>query len=850
MPALSRARRFGLAYIVLLLASTAVRLLWPADNVPADDQRTVQVVDGGTDVRVAYRDIGPRDGTPVLLLHGTPVAGIAVMPMARELDDRWRVIVPDMPGFGGSSLQVDDYSFAAHARVTTAFLDRLGVDSAHLVAYSQGGGVALSMAQHTPQRVRSIALVSSIGVQELELLGDYRLNRALYVAQLWLLRGVEWLVPHFGYLDTAVLNVAYARNVYDSDQRPLRGILEALSVPTVVIHGRDDKLVPLAAAREHHRIVPHSTLELFDGGHMLVFTEPDGMGGAVRAFLDDVDAGTAATLADATDERLRAAAVPFDWRQVPAFEGLTLAIILLLLALATYVSEDLACITAGLLVARGMLEFFPATAACLVGIYTGDLLLYVAGRTMGAPAVARAPLKWFVDVGKLDRSRQWFNQRGPIVIFLSRFIPGTRLPTYLAAGVLRMSLARFSFYFLLAAIVWTPLLVGGAYLLGAGALQFLAAYQRYSIPIVLGLIALLWLTVKIVVPLFSFRGRRLLLSAWRRKTRWEFWPMWAFYPPLLVYVLYLGLRYRGFTLFTASNPAMPASGFVGESKSAILEGLSGAGERIAQFAVLEPGSATERKAQVHAFMEARDLGFPVVLKPDVGERGNGVLIAHNDDAVAAYLASEQGPVIVQEFAPGHEFGVFYYRIPGESTGRIFAVTDKRPPVVTGDGERTLEELILCDDRAVCMAETFMDRHAASLFDVPEAGERVPLVDIGTHCKGCLFLDGNWVISPALEAEIDRVSKTFDGFFFGRYDIRTTDVEAFARGENYKVVELNGVTSEATNIYDPRNSLLKAYRVLFRQWELAFRIGAANRALGQRPVSVADLFRMVAAARQA
>jgi hypothetical protein len=57
----------------------------------------------------------------------------------------------------------------------------------------------------------------------------------------------------------------------------------------------------------------------------------------------------------------------------------------------------------------------------------------------------------------------------------------------------------------------------------------------------------------------------------------------------------------------------------------------------------------------------------------------------------------------------------------------------------------------------------------------------------------------------------------------------------------KIIELNGVTSEATHIYDPKLSLFDAYRVLFEQWRIAFEIGNLNRARGVRPASVADLF---------
>ena len=59
-----------------------------------------------------------------------------------------------------------------------------------------------------------------------------------------------------------------------------------------------------------------------------------------------------------------------------------------------------------------------------------------------------------------------------------------------------------------------------------------------------------------------------------------------------------------------------------------------------------------------------------------------------------------------------------------------------------------------------------------------------------------------------------------------------------RGENFKILELNGAASEATSIYDTRNSLFRAYAILFRQWDLVFAIGAANRKLGHRPAALA------------
>jgi hypothetical protein len=116
--------------------------------------------------------------------------------------------------------------------------------------------------------------------------------------------------------------------------------------------------------------------------------------------------------------------------------------------------------------------------------------------------------------------------------------------------------------------------------------------------------------------------------------------------------------------------------------------------------------------------------------------------------------------------------------------------------------------------------------------------------LGSHCRGALFLDGGWIKTEELERAIDDLCRGSEGFYFGRFDIRAPTIEDFRRGENFKVVELNGVTSEATHIYDPRNGLLSAYRTLFEQWRIAFRVGAQNRARGFRPTPLRSLARPV------
>jgi len=821
---------------------------------PRPNQRTTSlnaVHDGqvlADSILLAYRDLQPEglDHPPiVMLLHGTPAASETFNASASFLAQTCRVLIPDLPGFRGSTWNIPDYSVRAHALYLLQLLEQLEIKRIHVVGYSMGGGVALEMIAQDSTRVQSLCLLSSIGVQELELFGNYHLNHLIHGAQfagLWLLQEG---FPHFGYMDDAYLNVAYARNFYDTDQRPLRKILQSYGSPALIIHGKDDGLVPVAAALEHERLLPQSEVRLDEhGGHGLIFSHPQEMMAVINAFVQKAEHAQALTRASAETQRIARSMAPFDPSMIPKPHGITLFVLVLLLALATLVSEDLTCIGAGLLVAQGTMSFLSATLACLFGIYFGDLLLFLAGRYLREPVLTRAPFTWLIKPQALTQGEHWFEREGAKAILLSRFLPGSRLPTYVAAGLMGASFWKFAFYFFVAAALWTPLLVGLASVLGSRMLDYLTIYTNYALLTFIVSALGLWLIIKFILPLFSFRGRRLLLSSWRRKTRWEFWPMWAFYPPVIFYVLYLAIKHRSLTLFTVTNPGIYASGFIGESKSEILRNLSEADGFIARHVLIDTPSFEQRMEEVRRFMSEGELSFPIVLKPNAGQRGEGVGIIRSQQQLEAYLRQADHPVIAQEYAPGHEFGVFYYRYPAQAEGEIYAITDKRFPTVIGDGKSTLEELILKDERAVCMAPFYLDKHKDRLYEVPKANERVQLVEIGTHCRGAMFLDGEGVKTRELGAAVDRISKKFSGFYFGRYDIRTPSVEDFKRGKNFKIVELNGVTSEATNIYDPRNGLFKAYRVLMEQWRIAFEIAAENRKAGAKPVPLRELLRLV------
>jgi membrane protein DedA with SNARE-associated domain len=519
---------------------------------------------------------------------------------------------------------------------------------------------------------------------------------------------------------------------------------------------------------------------------------------------------------------------------LPATQAVTLGLL-------TFVQEDLPTISGALLAASGNLAWPVAFLGCFLGIWIGDALLYLVARGFGRPVLERPWARRFFDPAAVARSEQWFSAQGTWLLVSSRFVPGTRLPTYLAAGFLRMSFGKFLLVTGLAVGAWTAGIFTLARALGPDLVTWLRRFDAGGLMLlatVLVSFVLLRLSLKLAQP----KARRRLAAAWGRWTRWEFWPAWLFYAPVVVSYLRLALKYRGFMLPTAANPGIFSGGFVGESKIATLRQLSETSPEFTSEAhLLAPGG--DRTSGLDSLLQRHALEYPFILKPDVGQRGVGVKLIRNMAQAEDYLRQTDAPLIAQRYAPGpHEAGVFYYRFPDETRGRIFAITEKIFPFVTGDGANAIEELIWRDERARFMAAKYLSRLGERRSEVPAAGETVKLVEAGNHAQGCIFRDGMRLWSAELERRLDEISQRLDGFFIGRYDIRFASEDDLRVGKNFQIIELNGAASEATSIYDARNSLLTAYRTLFRQWELVFAIGAANRRLGLSPARFSRLWR--------
>jgi len=509
----------------------------------------------------------------------------------------------------------------------------------------------------------------------------------------------------------------------------------------------------------------------------------------------------------------------------------------------TFVLEDVAVLGAALLVVNSMVSLPWAAGSSFAGIWFGDLGLYFLALRFGRPIFDKPWFKKLFHKIDLTRSEGWFQNHGTLAILLSRTIPGTRLPTYVAAGLLRVPASRFVGVTAAACLVWVAALFWLSYHVG---MMVISGFQMFRSEAG-KLLACALLAAVVGWPLRSLlksTSFQSLAAKLPKITRWEFWPMPVFYIPVLFKYLTLAIRYRSLSLPTLANPGMYTGGLIGESKYGTLREISDAQpEFVVKTYLARFRSPEQQLAQVEALVREGSLTYPLVFKPDVGQRGDGFKLIHSPAEAERYVYTFSRDLLIQEYAPGpREAGIFYYRFPDQKRGRILAITEKVFPAITGDGQRTLEELIQRDQRASMLANVYCERFARDRSRVLAAGEQVRLVEAGNHCQGAIFLDGWRLYSAKLEEVVDRISRSVSGFYVGRYDIRYASESSLRKGEGFQIVELNGASSEATNIYDPANSLWKAYRTLFRQWEITFAIADQNRKRGLRPTPLGTVWR--------
>jgi pimeloyl-ACP methyl ester carboxylesterase len=263
--------------------------------------------------RLHYRDEGR--GPAAVLLHANPGDGRdfdAIMP---ALSQRFRVLRPDWPGYGGSpaAQPVERSSPPYYAEVLDEFLDALQIERTHLVGNSIGGNAAVRYALKRPDRVASLVLVSPGGFTAhnpatrlfCRLMGNPRINRALRgpfsracypVRTPWSRALIERALGEHATPAATAVNAANWR-AFLQPEHDLRITARALRVPTLIINGRRDRIIPPQRdGRCAATAIPGARLLIPDCGHAPFAELPPWFLDAVGDFWEAPDPTTPATM--------------------------------------------------------------------------------------------------------------------------------------------------------------------------------------------------------------------------------------------------------------------------------------------------------------------------------------------------------------------------------------------------------------------------------------------------------------------------------------------------------------------------------------------------------------------------
>lgn len=312
-----------------------------------------------------------------------------------------------------------------------------------------------------------------------------------------------------------------------------------------------------------------------------------------------------------------------------------------------------------------------------------------------------------------------------------------------------------------------------------------------------------------------------------RLTNKEYWHPNVYFIPLGFYMFYLACRARSPFFFSAANPAIPTGGLIGEDKSDISHWIP---------AIYRPKNIVITSATplgtIHRALEKAQMTFPLILKPTVGARGLLVQKVENLGDIHQHIRLFPTNYLVEEFIDyAVEAAVLYWKNPETGKSGISSVTLKEFLTVTGDGQSTVEELLMNNPRGVLQVPRLLEEKADLLKSVPARAEKVLVEPIGNHCRGTKFLNFNHLITPDMVAAYDKIQANLPDCYVFRIDLKARSVFDLQNGLNIKILEINGVGSDPAHVFDPNFPLLGVYAAYFSLWKIIFEVATAQHRRG-------------------
>ncbi len=543
----------------------------------------------------------------------------------------------------------------------------------------------------------------------------------------------------------------------------------------------------------------------------------------------------------------------------------------------TFLHEDAAILAAGFAKVEHGLPLLFAYVPVYLGIIIGDVLIYGMGRMAQTNKWLRSKL-----IGpKVERLKLWLTSHLVRVLVVCRLTPGLLFPTFVACGWFKIPFWRFATVSIIAGAVYSSIVLTIVILFGNLILFHLGYWAWGAVAVIiigltirnffksrlskatettLGDIPPSFLEViKRYIPSLKnkFSGMPELDGLKRVVSSAERIPNSILYIPVALRWFMLAIRYHSLTLPTVSNPMIETGGFMGESKSSVMNMVGDEQKMwLAEFVTLHRDGIDAQSDHVKAIslMEEKGLSFPIVAKPDIGWNGYGVRLVEDSDNLHKYIELfPSGEKIILQRPVNHdgEAGIFYVRIPGEPAGRLYSITLRYFPFVIGDGKMTLRELVQNDPRTKLRADFYLggkSNHVGfgkeDLEHIPREGELIRLAFIGSLRVGGLYRDASHLITPELTHRFNEIACSMPEFYYGRFDVRFESTDLLKDGKGFSIIEINGAGAEAIQAWDPDVPLFKLYREFFKAQSLLFKVAALNRKRGYKPMPIRGFLKAI------
>ena len=248
--------------------------------------------------------------------------------------------------------------------------------------------------------------------------------------------------------------------------------------------------------------------------------------------------------------------------------------------------------------------------------------------------------------------------------------------------------------------------------------------------------------------------------------------------------------------------------------------------------------------KIKGMLENHRMEYPLIAKPDTGLRGLEIDVITQQNELLDYLKRvSRTDILIQEFIEFPiEFGILYSKTPLNNQTKLSSVTLKKFLNVTGYGVSTFKSLLSKKSRAEKHFEFIKIKYPSIWESVVEKGKTIRVEPIGNHNRGTEFVNANMLITPELVAVVDEIVRHIPGFYYGRIDIKAQSIQKLMKGKGIRILEINGVNSEPTHIYDSNTPITSAYKDVFTHMNTIYKISEQNKIQGEKRDSLKTLLK--------